>query len=187
MSKSWALSLGWILGVTVSLAYGETGSSLLKENQWEQGKRYLTEGKATEAKEIFEALTKKYPREPDLYLFLGIASLRLRDPQAAETQIKRVLSLDPDHTEARTLLGWVYLEVRRDFASAIDEYASMRLTLFWIKAPKLPRVMESADEIQISQNHSVLTVANSTRNITANAAAFGPVDSRATTGAGAPS
>jgi tetratricopeptide (TPR) repeat protein len=123
MSKSWALSLGWILGVTVSLAYGETGSSLLKENQWEQGKRYLTEGKATEAKEIFEALTKKYPREPDLYLFLGIASLRLRDPQAAETQIKRVLSLDPDHTEARTLLGWVYLEVRRDFASAIDEYA----------------------------------------------------------------
>src|SRR5260370_41672869 len=63
----------------------------------------------------------------------------------------------------------------------------MRFTLFCIKAPKLPMVMERAAEIQTSQNHSVFTVAKSTHSITANAAAFGPVDSNATTGAGAPS
>src|SRR5215467_13751752 len=72
-------------------------------------------------------------------------------------------------------------------AWAIEEYASMRLTLFWMSAPKLPSVMESAAEIQMSQNHSVWVVANSTRSSTANAAAFGPVDINATTGAGAPS
>src|SRR5215469_9170853 len=63
----------------------------------------------------------------------------------------------------------------------------MRLTLFWMSAPKLPSVMERAAEIQISQNHSVLVVANSTRKSTANAAALGPVDISATIGAGAPS
>lgn len=122
MLRSLALSLAGILGITVSLAFGERGAPLLKESQWEQGKRYLNEGKAKEAKEIFEGLAKKYPKEPDLYLFLGISSLRLRDVQAAETQIKRALSLDPDHVEARTLLGWIQLEVRRNFPSAIEEY-----------------------------------------------------------------
>src|SRR5262245_19745076 len=72
-------------------------------------------------------------------------------------------------------------------ACAMEEYASMRLTLFCMSAPKFPRVMESAAEIQISQNHSVGFVAKSTRSRTANAAAFGPVDIKATIGAGAPS
>ena len=123
MLRSWALSLAGILGITISFAYGEISAPLLKEGQWEQGKRYLNEGKAKEAKELFEGLAKKYPKEADIYLFLGIASLRLRDVQGAETQIKRVLSLNPDHVEARTLLGWIQLEVRRDFSSAIEEYA----------------------------------------------------------------
>src|SRR5262244_1445591 len=72
-------------------------------------------------------------------------------------------------------------------AWAIEEYASIRLTLFWMSAPKLPSVMESAAEIQMSQNHSVWVVANSMRRSTAKAAALGPVDINATTGAGAPS
>src|SRR5260221_7671476 len=63
----------------------------------------------------------------------------------------------------------------------------MRFTLFCISAPKLPRVMESAAQIQISGNQSDDVVANSTRSNTANAAAFGPVDISATMGAGAPS
>ena len=47
--------------------------------------------------------------------------------------------------------------------------------------------MESAAEIQMSQNHRVGVVANSTRSSTAKAAALGPVDISATMGAGAPS
>jgi Flp pilus assembly protein TadD len=82
----------------------------------------LAEGKAAEAKGIFEDLLKKYPKEPDLHLFSGIASLRLRDTQAAELRINKVLALAPDHVEARTLLGWLKMEVHRDYPAAIKEY-----------------------------------------------------------------
>lgn len=122
MLRGWGLSLAGVLGISFSLAYGQA-LSLLRESQWEQGKRYLAEGKAREAKGAFEDLLKRYPKEPDLHLFLGFASLRLRDVQEAETHIRRALGLAPDHVEARTLLGWIQMEVRRDYASAIEEYA----------------------------------------------------------------
>ncbi|MCZ6622781.1 MAG: tetratricopeptide repeat protein [Deltaproteobacteria bacterium] len=118
-----SLSLAGILVISFSLAYGQGSSLLLQESRWDQGKRYLAEGKAREAKGAFEDLLKNYPEEPDLHLFLGIASLRLRNTQAAEIHIRRVLNLAPDHVEARTLLGWLKLEVHRDYASAIEEYA----------------------------------------------------------------
>src|SRR4030081_1754624 len=69
----------------------------------------------------------------------------------------------------------------------MDEYASMRFTLFCMSAPKLPSVIESAAQIQISGNQSDDVVENNTRSKTANAAALGPVDINATIGAGAPS
>jgi Flp pilus assembly protein TadD len=123
MLRSCGLSVIGVLGLGISLAYGQVGSALSKGSQWEQGKNYLAEGKAAEAKEIFSALLNKYPNDPDLYLFLGIAFLRLRDPRAAEAQIKKALALAPNHAEARTLLGWVDLEIKRDYGSAVDEYA----------------------------------------------------------------
>ena len=116
------MCLTGLLGIAISLAYGQTGSMLPKERQWEQGKKYLAEGKAKEAKGAFEDLLKRFPKEPDLYLLLGISSLRLRDVQAAEVYIRQALALAPDHAEARTLLGWIDLEVRRDYASAVEEY-----------------------------------------------------------------
>src|SRR5579864_6567184 len=61
-------------------------------------------------------------------------------------------------------------------ACAIEEYASIRFTLFCTSAPKFPRVIDSAASTQISQNQCVLGVANSTRRRTAKAAALGPVD-----------
>lgn len=123
MLRAWGWSLAWVLGIAFSLAYGQGVSWLREESQWEQAKKYLAEGKPREAKELFEELVKKYPKEPDLHLFLGLASLRLRDPQAAESHIRRVLGLAPDHVEARTLLGWLKMEVQGDYASAIEEYS----------------------------------------------------------------
>lgn len=122
MLRAWGLCLTGLLGIAISLAYGQTGSMLPKERQWEQGKKYLAEGKAKEAKGAFEDLLKRFPKEPDLYLLLGVSSLRLRDVQAAEVYIRQALALAPDHAEARTLLGWIALEVRRDYASAVEEY-----------------------------------------------------------------
>lgn len=122
MLRAWGLCLTGLLGITISLAYGQVASSLPKERQWEQGKKYLAEGKAKEARGAFENLLKRFPKEPDLYLLLGVSSLRLRDVQAAEVYIRQALALAPDHAEARTLLGWIALEVRRDYASAVEEY-----------------------------------------------------------------
>lgn len=122
MLKSWGLSLAGVVGIALSLAYGQLAPALKTDGRREEGKRYLAEGRAGEAKEIFEDLLKSHPRDPDLHLFLALALLRLRDSQAAESRIRSALGLAPDHAEARTLLGWIYLELRRDYASAVEEY-----------------------------------------------------------------
>ncbi|MGH7830623.1 MAG: tetratricopeptide repeat protein [Candidatus Binatia bacterium] len=111
--------------MTGPVAYAKQGPSLQQNSGWEQGKRYLAEGKASEAREVFEDLLKSHPKEPEIHLFLAIALLRMRDVQAAEVHIRQALVLAPDHAEARTLLGWINLEVRRDYSSAIEEYVKV--------------------------------------------------------------
>jgi tetratricopeptide (TPR) repeat protein len=127
------------------------------ESQWQQGKAFLKAGKAEEAKAAFESLLKKYPSEPDLCLFLAIADLRLRSPQAAEYQIGKALELAPEHVEARTLRGWILLEVHRDHDAAIAEYARVvqlrpdfpeghnNLGVAWQKKGNLAKAVESFD------------------------------------------
>ena len=125
MLKSWALSVAWAAGVALSLAHGQIPETPKAHSRLEEGKRYLSEGRAAEAKEIFEDLLKSHPKDPDLHLFLALALLRLRDSQAAEGQVRSALALAPDHAEARTLLGWIYLELKREYASAVEEYAGV--------------------------------------------------------------
>ncbi|HEX9446308.1 MAG TPA: tetratricopeptide repeat protein [Candidatus Binatia bacterium] len=117
-----AAALLGLLWLGVSFAYGGE-SALVREPGWELGRKYLAEGKAQQAKDLLTDLAKKYPREPDLHLFLALASLRLRDPRAAEVDIEKALALDPDHVEARTLRGWIELEVKRDYPAAAADYA----------------------------------------------------------------
>ncbi len=74
---------------------------------------------------MFEQLQAEYPTEPDLQLFLGISQLRLRNPDAAVAAVKRAIDLDPTHIEARTLLGWIELEVRGNADAAIGEYTKV--------------------------------------------------------------
>jgi len=155
MLKFSALPLAWVMGIGLSFAYGQGSPQLVHEAQWEEGKRYLAQGKGEEAREIFAGLLKRYPREADLHLFLGLALLKLRDPQGAERHIRRALVLAPDHAEARTLLGWIELEVRRDYAAAIEHYAAVaqlrpnfpeaynNLGVAWKKKGELDRAVEN--------------------------------------------
>lgn len=122
MLRSWAVSLTVLLGVGLSVALAQP---LPSSPEWVQGEKYLTEGRTEEAKRLFENLLEKHPNEPDLHLFLALASLRLRDPKAAEAHAKKALAIAPDHVEALTLLGWVYLEVSGDYDAAIKEYAKV--------------------------------------------------------------
>ena len=123
MLRAWGLCLTGLLGIAFSVAYGQAASSLSEESQWQQGKRYLAEGKAREAKVVLADLAKRYPKEADLHLLLAIASLRLREAQAAELYVRQALAIAPDHAEARTLLGWIDLEIRRDYDAAVQEYS----------------------------------------------------------------
>jgi len=120
---------GWLaaLAVAIFLAIGfsfaaESHSPLHNEKQWEQARKDLALGKAGEAKAAFENLLIRYPNEADLHLFLGMSLLRLRDPQAAIRAIKKAIDINPNHVEARTLLGYVELEVHGDVDAAIREY-----------------------------------------------------------------
>jgi Tfp pilus assembly protein PilF len=117
--------LALLVGIGFSFADGQRSllaDELASETRWEQGRRYLAEGKAAEAKRVFEDLLNKYPKEPDLHLFLGITLLRLRAAEAAEVAIRKAIALEPDHAEARTLLGWLHSEVHGNLDAAVREY-----------------------------------------------------------------
>ena len=121
MVRAWVSVLAVLLGFGLSSAI-DSHHPLQSDSTWESARKNLAQGKAAEAKTAFEALLKEYPNEPDLHLFLGMSLLRLRNPQAAILEIKRAIDIDPNHIEARTLLGYVELEVRGDVDAAIKEY-----------------------------------------------------------------
>jgi tetratricopeptide (TPR) repeat protein len=121
---------GWLIVLAVFIVPGyshaaDTDSPLRNNPRWEQARKELGQGKAADARAAFETLLKEYPHEPDLHLFLGMSLLRLRDPHGAVVAIKRAIALDPNHVEARTLLGYVELEIRGDADAAIKEYTKV--------------------------------------------------------------
>jgi Tfp pilus assembly protein PilF len=117
-----AATLLGILWLGVFFAHG-AGGPFEREPAWELGRKYLSAGKSQEARAVLTELSGRYPKEPDVYLFLALASLRSRDVRRAEIDIGKALSLDPDHVEARTLRGWIALEVKRDYPAAIADYS----------------------------------------------------------------
>ncbi len=119
--RGWLAVLAVLIGMSLSFA-AQVNADLSHEARWIEARKLLADGNAAEAKAEFESLLAQYPKEPDLHLFLGIALLRLRDPRAAVAEIKQAIAIDPNHVEARTLLGWVESEIRGDFDSAIREY-----------------------------------------------------------------
>ena len=126
MLRGWLVLLAVLVGIGYSFAADSSSAlSISKENRWQEARKYLAEGKAAEAKATFEELLKQYPQDADLQLFLGISLLRLREPHAAEAAVKKALSIDPNHVEAWTLLGWIDSEIRGDFEAAIKEYSKV--------------------------------------------------------------
>jgi Tfp pilus assembly protein PilF len=117
--------LGLALGGLVCLALGSAaaqGTVGRDGESLDRARRYLAEGNAQEAKRVAEEMLKRGSEGPDLRVLLGIAALKLRDVQAAEIHLRKALHIDPDHVEARTLLGWVQMEIRRDYPAAAAEY-----------------------------------------------------------------
>jgi protein O-GlcNAc transferase len=124
MLRGWLALLAVLVGIGFSFA-ADSSSQLVNEKRWEEARKALADGKAAEAKATFEQLVEQYPKDADLRLFLGITLLRLREPKAAEAAVKKALAIDPDHAEARTLLGWIDSEIHGNFDAAIEEYTKV--------------------------------------------------------------
>jgi tetratricopeptide (TPR) repeat protein len=124
MLRGWLVLLAVLASIGISFA-ADSSSPLSSEKRWQEARKSLADGKAAEARATFEELIRQYPQEADLHLFLGISLLRLREPQAAEAAVKKALSIDPNHVEARTLLGWIDSEIRGDFDAAVKEYSKV--------------------------------------------------------------
>ena len=120
MLRAWLTALAVLAGIGFSSA-ADSKSPLEHDKRWVEARNDLRQGKTAEAKTEFEELLKQYPNEPDLHLFVGMSLLRLRDPRAALSAIKKAIDIDPNHIEARTLLGYVELEVRGDADAAATE------------------------------------------------------------------
>jgi tetratricopeptide (TPR) repeat protein len=121
MLKMWLAVLAVLIGLGLAHA-AATHPPLTGDARWEQARKDLAQGNVAAAKSAFEELLTIYPNEPDLHLFLGMAQLRLRDPQRAILAAKRAIALNPGHVDARTFLAWIELEVRGDADAAINEY-----------------------------------------------------------------
>ncbi len=124
MLRGWLALLAVLASIGFSFA-ADSSSPVLNDKRWQEARKSLADGKAAEAKATFEELLKQYPQDADLHLFLGISLLRLREPQAAEAAVAKALSINPNHVEARTLLGWIDSEIRGDFEAAIKEYSKV--------------------------------------------------------------
>ena len=120
--RAWLAVVAVLAGIGISFA-ADPQSSLRNDERWEQGRKDLAQGKAAEAKAVFEELLRQYPDDADVHLFLGMSLLRLRDPQAAVLAVKRAIAANPNHVDARTFLAWIELEVRGDVDAAIKEYS----------------------------------------------------------------
>lgn len=120
MLRGWLVIVAILVGLGSGVAAG--ADPLARDQRWEDGRRSLAKGEAAEAKRVFEALLRDYPEEADIHLFLGIALLRLRDPESAEAAVRRAIALEPKHIEARTLLGWIQSEVHGNYEAAAEEY-----------------------------------------------------------------
>ena len=119
--RAWLAVIAVLAGIGISFA-ADTHSILQNDKRWEQARKNLAQGNAAEARGQFEELLKVYPDDSDLHLFMGMALLRLRDPQAAIVEAKRAIEIRPDHVDARTFLAWIELEVRGNVDAAIKEY-----------------------------------------------------------------
>ena len=122
MLRGWLVVLAVLVGLGFSFA-ADTNSPLLNDQRWAEARKHLAAGKIAEAKADFESLVAAYPKEPDLFYGLALTGLRLRDPQAAEKNLKQALLIDSNHVQARTLLGWIELEIYGNIEAAIKDYA----------------------------------------------------------------
>ncbi len=89
----------------------------------QKAKRLAQSGKLKRAAEIFQAILKSSPTDPDALHYHGIVLLQLDRPNKAMSSIKKSLEIAPENPHALNSLGNL-LKLREDYAGAEEAYTS---------------------------------------------------------------
>jgi len=96
--------------------------------------RLLTETKQLKrAREEFERLAEREPRNAEVHYAAGVLALQLEDYDAAEVHLQRVLRIGQRRLEASYYLGRVY-EEKKDAKAALKYYFAVRHGEYYLGA-----------------------------------------------------
>lgn len=84
----------------------------------------LQKEKMKAATNLLNELIEKRPSDPNVLLLLGIAALRQKDYELAQTYLQNAISQDNQLSEAHYNLATLYVE-REEYDKAIEEYQKM--------------------------------------------------------------
>jgi tetratricopeptide (TPR) repeat protein len=94
------------------------------------GRAYYREERFMDARTCFEQAVEAYPQDPEAAAALGFALHRLGEEAEAIEELRRCISLNPDHVEARVYLAHLLYD-RSDWEAALSEFAALTPAEHW--------------------------------------------------------
>ncbi|HOT29749.1 MAG TPA: tetratricopeptide repeat protein [Candidatus Ozemobacteraceae bacterium] len=92
-----------------------------KDPRYRQAKRRVADNRFSLALNDFLGLTDAHPGVPTLWWELALVQIQLQRYDEAEESLTRLLALQPDNQDARSLLGYVHYH-QKDYHQAADDY-----------------------------------------------------------------
>lgn len=92
-----------------------------KDPRYRQAKRRVADNRFSLALNDFQGLTDAHPDIPTLWWELALVQIQLQRYDEAEESLTRLLALQPDNQDARSLLGYVHYH-QKDYNQAADDY-----------------------------------------------------------------
>ncbi|HOY66544.1 MAG TPA: tetratricopeptide repeat protein [Candidatus Ozemobacteraceae bacterium] len=89
--------------------------------RFRQAKRRIADNRFALAMNDFQVLTDAHPDVPVLWWELALVQIQLQQYDEAEKSLDRLLSLQPDNQDARSLLGYVHYH-QKDYNQAAADY-----------------------------------------------------------------
>jgi len=112
-------------GVAMGLPSKNAGAEKLSDPEndptYKEAKRKMEAGRYALAQRDFMALLKKYPGSPHVHWNLALVQVQQEEYSMAEKTLDRLLEIDSENPDARSLLGYVHYQ-KKDFKKAADAY-----------------------------------------------------------------
>ncbi|RCK78679.1 MAG: Outer membrane protein, OmpA/MotB family [Candidatus Ozemobacter sibiricus] len=100
---------------------GASRGKLADDPRYQEAKRRVAAERYSLALRDFEALSRLYPDDPAIWWDLALVQVQQERHGEAEVSLNRLLALDPNNQDARSLLGYCHYQ-RKDYQKAADVY-----------------------------------------------------------------